>query len=83
MLIRKQVIYMFDALKHILSGQHQFASGCLGRWRTIVGAVQKGEISGIWQIWAGRKETHFSRMFRRQLGYSPREYRRLHAAKKK
>jgi AraC family transcriptional regulator len=23
--------------------------------------------------------THFSRMFRRQLGYSPREYRRLHA----
>jgi transcriptional regulator GlxA family with amidase domain len=27
--------------------------------------------------------THFSRMFRRQLGYSPREYRRLHAAKKK
>jgi len=26
--------------------------------------------------------THFSRMFRRQLGYSPREYRRLNATRK-
>ena len=37
MLIRKQVIYMFDALKHILSGQHQFASD--GLLLMLVGAT--------------------------------------------
>jgi chaperone BCS1 len=37
MLIRKQVIHMFDALKHILSGQHQFASD--GLLLMIVGGL--------------------------------------------
>jgi hypothetical protein len=40
-----------------LTANLRSVSGCLGRWRTIVGAVQKGEISGIWQVLAGRKET--------------------------